>query len=57
MATVQVVDDDGQPLKASLAEGHGLKPLRTVVVSGTVDQVDEAGNFVVNADLIHVKEG
>ncbi|MCP3903925.1 MAG: hypothetical protein GY715_09855 [Planctomycetes bacterium] len=57
MATVQVVDGDGQPLKASIAEGHGLTPLRTVVVTGTVDHVDEVGNFVVNAESIHLKEG
>lgn len=57
MATVQVVDDDGQPLKASLAGVHGLIGLATVVVSGTVEQVDDAGTFVVRAESIHVKGG
>ena len=57
MATVQVVDDSGQPLKASLEEEHGLEPLKTVIIVGTVNQMDDAGTFVVNAESIHVKEG
>jgi len=57
MATVQVVDGKGRPYKASLADGHGLEPLKTVVVIGTVALIDDAGNFVVNAESIHVKEG
>ena len=56
MATVQVVDASGQPLKASLEDERGLAPLKTVVVTGTVDQTEE-GNFVVNAETIHVKGG
>ena len=56
MATVQVVDDSGQPLKLSLHEKHGLEPLKTVYVTGVVEQVDAAGTFVVNAETIHVKE-
>ena len=57
MATVQVVDDSGQPLKVSLETEHGLEPLKTVIIVGTVNQMDEAGTFVVNAESIHVKEG
>ena len=57
MATVQVVDDRGQPLKASLQDQHGLEPLKTIVVTGTIAQIDDSGNFVVNAEAIHVKEG
>ena len=56
MATVQVVDAGGQPLKLSLQGEHGLTPGVTVYISGTVEQVDDAGNFVVNADSIYVKE-
>ena len=55
IGTVQVVDASGQPLKQSLLSEHGLEPLRTIVVEGTVQQADTAGNFVVNADRIHVK--
>jgi hypothetical protein len=57
MATVQVIDAGGQPLKRSLESEHGLEPLRTVFVSGTVESIDESGNFVVNAEAIHVKGG
>lgn len=56
MATVQVVDAGGQPLKTSLEDTHGLAPLKTIVVVGTVGET-EGGNFVVNAETIHVKEG
>lgn len=55
MATVQVVDADGTPLKISLQNEHGLAPLKTVCVTGTVDQIDESGNFVINAETIYVK--
>ena len=57
MATVQVVDAQGSPLKVSLEHDHGLDALDMIVVTGTVDQIDEAGNFVVNADTIHVQAG
>ena len=57
MATVQVVDDAGQPLKIPLRNQNGLDTLKTVYVTGTVQQADESGNFVVNADSIHVKKG
>ncbi len=57
MATVQVVGADGQPLKLSLQSQHGLEPLKTVIIVGTVAQKDDAGTFVVNAETIHVKEG
>ncbi|MHC4991519.1 MAG: hypothetical protein ACYTGC_11115 [Planctomycetota bacterium] len=55
MATVQVVDGSGNPLKRSLAGQQGLEPLKTVIVTGTVDTA-ESGAFVVNAETIHVKE-
>lgn len=57
MATVQIVDDGGRPLQRSLQDQHGLAPLRTVFVSGTVKESDDTGNFVVNAESIYVKEG
>lgn len=56
MATVQIVGDDGQPLKLSLSDEHGLAPLKTICVTGTVDQADASGTLVVNAESIHVKE-
>ena len=57
MATVQVVDANGRPMKVSLANTHGLEPLRTVQVTGTVQSIDDVGNMVVNAEAIHVEEG
>ena len=53
-ATVQVVGADGKPLKSSLKDVHGLKPLATVVVVGTVASV-EGGSLVVNASGMHLK--
>ncbi len=35
----------------------GLAPLKTIFVTGIVHESGEAGNFVVNADAIYVKEG
>ncbi len=46
MATVQVVNAEGQPLKAGLDGVHGLKPLAKVTVVGTVTQA-EKGNLLV----------
>jgi hypothetical protein len=57
MATVRVVDGAGQPLELSLLDAHGLAPLKTIVVTGTVDQIDDSGNFVVDAEAIHIREG
>jgi hypothetical protein len=57
MATVQVVDDAGSPLEVSLRDEHGLAPLKTVFVTGTVERIDESGAFVVDAETIHVSEG
>jgi len=56
IATVQVVDGAGQPLETSLENHHGLAPLKTIYVSGTV-QSGEPGNFVVEADTIYVEGG
>jgi hypothetical protein len=57
MATVQVVDDAGQALKIAIQGQQGLEPLKTIVVVGTVLEKDDSGNFVVNAESIHIKEG
>jgi hypothetical protein len=53
MATVQVVNADGQPVKAGLEGVHGLKALAKVTVVGTVTQAD-GKNLLVKADGIYV---
>jgi hypothetical protein len=56
MATVQVVDATGKPLKVPIEGINGLKPLSEVVVKGTVAKRDN--NFlVVNAHNIFVESG
>ena len=56
-ATVQVVGDDGKPIKVSLRGEHGLVETATVVVKGIVSAKDEAGTFVVDATSLYVREG
>lgn len=54
MATIQVVDNSGRPLKVPIEGVNGLKPLTEVVVQGTVSKRDN--NFlVVNAHNIFVE--
>jgi hypothetical protein len=55
MATVQVVNAEGQPLKSGLEGVHGLKPLAKVTVVGTVTQAD-GKNLLVKADGIYVAQ-
>ena len=56
MATVQIVDASGRPLRASIEGAHGLDPLAKIVVTGTVLQKED-GVFIVNAERVHVREG
>jgi hypothetical protein len=56
-ATVQVVDQAGQPLKIGLENAQGLNPLREIVVVGKVAQRDDAGVLVVNATGLFVAGG
>jgi hypothetical protein len=51
--TVQVVDGEGRPVKTSLANVEGVKPLAQLVVSGTA-KVSADGVVLVNADGVHV---
>lgn len=54
-ATVRVVDDKGQPIKADLKGRRGLKELTPVVVVGKVTMV-EGQAVVVNATGLYVDE-
>lgn len=52
--TVQVVDPEGRPLRASLTQVPGVKPLATLVVTGTVASAS-ADSIAINADGIFVE--
>lgn len=52
--TVQVVDREGRPVKASLATIEGVKPLAKLVVTGSAN-VTSDGVVLVNADGVHVE--
>ena len=53
--TVQVVDQSGKPIKASLSGIEGVKPLAKVVVSGSA-KVSADGVVLVNADGVYVAQ-
>jgi hypothetical protein len=53
-ATVQVVNDKGQPLKVGLNGHKGIAPGKDVTVTGKVRSADEK-NLVVDATGIYVK--
>lgn len=53
MATIQVVDGSGKPLKASIQGKNGLKPLSEVVVEGKVATLTDTV-MIVNAEKIYV---
>ena len=54
IATVQVVDDQGRPLKAGLKGLGGMKELSSLVIKGTVAEGSNADNLLINATGIHV---
>lgn len=53
LATVQVVDNTGRPLKVSVQGLNGLRPLAEVIIRGTVAKVDQ-NVMIVNARNIFV---
>lgn len=53
-ATVQVVNDKGQPLKVGLNGHKGIAPGKDVTVAGKVRSAD-GGNLVIDATGIYVK--
>ena len=54
IATVQVLDAEGRPLKEGLRGLSGLKELSFLTVTGTVAEGSNADNYLVNATGIHV---
>ncbi len=53
VATIQVVDEAGKPLRVDLDGKHGLLPLTEITVAGEIAS-REGGNLVVNAKRIYV---
>lgn len=54
VATIQVSDEKGNPLKCDIKNQGGLKPMSTVIVQGVVVEKDDHV-LVVNAHQIYVK--
>ncbi len=52
-ATIQIVGDDGKPLRMDIKGKHGLTSLATVTVKGEVVS-NEHGVLIVNARRIHL---
>jgi hypothetical protein len=55
IVSVQVVGEDGRPLKATLAGESGLKPLQEIVVTGTMRVPQGSTTPVVEAKQIYVQ--
>ena len=56
LATVQIIDSQGQPLKVNLATASTLKPMSTLRVRGTVGPRPDEQTLVVNATGIYVED-
>ena len=54
IATIQVIDENGKPVKAGLRGIGGLQELSKLIVIGEVADGSNANNFLVNATGIHV---
>ena len=53
VATVRFLDDD-RPIRANAKGAGGLDVLKFVVVTGTVNDINDEGLFIVNADSVWV---
>lgn len=54
IATVQIVDNEGRPLKQGLKGLSGLRELSTLTVVGTIAEGSNDDNLLINASGIHV---
>lgn len=53
-ATIQILGEDGRPIRTGVKGMNGLKELSRVTVAGTVDDRSTPEAFIVNASAIHV---
>ena len=51
--SVQIVGEDGRPIKQPLKGVHGLAELDTVIVTGTVAENSTTENVIINATAIY----
>jgi len=54
IATIQILDEDGSPLKIGLKGLQGIKELSFLTITGTVAEGSNEKNLLVNATGIHV---
>ncbi|MEE2908660.1 MAG: hypothetical protein VX527_12615 [Planctomycetota bacterium] len=54
LATIQFVDDKGQPIKTTAMGAGGLEPLKFIVVNGIVREKNNDGLFIVDAETVWV---
>lgn len=55
IATIQVVDAAGRPLKTGLGGMHGIEPLKELHIVGKVADGSDANVLVINASAIYIK--
>lgn len=55
MATIQVLDADGNPLAADLAATPGLEPMAVVTIEGSVGPRPDPGALIINATGIFIE--
>ena len=55
LATVQIVDAEGYPLKADLS-GAAFKPFDTIVVAGTVAARPDKQTLIINTKSVYVEK-
>jgi hypothetical protein len=54
IATIQILDEDGSPLKTGLKGFQGIKELAFLTVTGTIAEGSNPKNLLINATGIHV---
>ncbi|MGJ8677131.1 MAG: hypothetical protein ACSHX0_06420 [Akkermansiaceae bacterium] len=56
IATIQVLGEDGKPLKQGLKGVNGIKELSNLVVTGTIAEGSNSDNLLINAKSIFVQK-
>ncbi|WP_411844690.1 hypothetical protein AAFN60_11715 [Roseibacillus persicicus] len=56
IATIQILDNEGMPVKEGLKGLGGIQELTTLTVVGTIAEGSNEQNLIINAEGIHVGE-